>query len=218
VGKKPLKLQFRRYGRLSVESEFVSGKGYFCVCDCGNSRWVVREHLEKGRVKSCGCLNKERFTMAGMSGTPTASSYIAMLQRTGNGAFDVTQNDKYACYTEKGITVCDRWLGTEGFFNFLSDMGERPTDTTLERMDNSIGYSPENCKWETRSNQCYNRDKFSNNTTGRTGVYQRKENGKWRAKITVLKKTVDLGTFDTYEEAVAAREQAELHYYGFNKD
>lgn len=56
-------------------------------------------------------------------------------------------------YTERGITVCDRWLKFE---NFLSDMGERPEGKTLDRIKNSLGYSLDNCRWATRSEQQQN--------------------------------------------------------------
>src|SRR5262249_901164 len=57
-------------------------------------------------------------------------------------------------YGGRGITVCDRWLD---YTNFVADMGERPPGLWIERRDNTQGYSPENCSWETRKTQSLNK-------------------------------------------------------------
>ena len=59
-------------------------------------------------------------------------------------------------YGGRGITVCDRWsrLNINGFVNFVSDMGERPSiKHSIDRMDNNDGYYPENCRWATQIQQ-----------------------------------------------------------------
>jgi len=57
-------------------------------------------------------------------------------------------------YGGRGITVCTAWRTFEGF---LADMGERPDGMTLDRVNNERGYSPDNCRWATRSEQQRNR-------------------------------------------------------------
>jgi hypothetical protein len=64
----------------------------------------------------------------------------------------------YKYYGGRGIKVCDRWLGADGFEMFLRDMGERPSAKhTIDRKDNALDYAPDNCQWATRDVQARNK-------------------------------------------------------------
>ena len=84
------------------------------------------------------------------SRSPTYNSWQAMKKRCLN-----KKHKGYKDYGEKGITICDEWIDSHQ--NFKKDMGEKPENHSLDRIDNSIGYSKENCKWSTITEQNRNR-------------------------------------------------------------
>lgn len=147
-----------RFGRLVVQ-KLLGKKGsayiYQTLCDCGKQSEVRRANLLSNITKSCGCLQAEvraaSHTTHGLRKHTLYKVYAQMLQRCSN-----PNNRQFADYGGRGIKVCDRWK--QGFHLFLEDMGERPTAKhQLDRIDNSLEYSPENCKWSTPAENSSNR-------------------------------------------------------------
>jgi hypothetical protein len=132
----------RRFGRLVVTGPAGEGK-WHCVCDCGGQRTAHRSNLGR-KTLSCGCLHRERITRHGRSRTkdPTLNAWRSMMSRC------YTPGSKYfKNYGGRGIVVCERWRGPDGFTHFLADMGERPAGVSLDRINNNGNYEPGNCRW-----------------------------------------------------------------------
>ena len=148
------------FGRLVVVSRSYSQrtpngslKTYWqCICDCGAVVRVRAEALRNKGTRSCGCLARElssvKHSTHRQSKSPTYNTWRAMIERCNSKG-----NTHYRYYGGRGITVCEDWLKYE---NFLRDMGSRPDGLSIERINNDLGYSKENCKWATAVDQSRN--------------------------------------------------------------
>lgn len=95
--------------------------------------------------------NKKQKVLTRVKGvrTPEYHSWYNMMSRCYN-----KKHNSYPNYGGRGIEVCERW---HDFSNFVEDMGMRPENLSLDRVDNNKGYFRENCKWSTRAEQSRNR-------------------------------------------------------------
>jgi hypothetical protein len=148
----------RQFGYLLVKCE-VQKKGgnksprWYCTCICGGSTTTTTNQLVTGGTVSCGCFQKEKaatqFKEHGLSGKPLYNRWRWMMQRCYN-----QNNRSYVHYGARGIRVCTRWHNPVTFYEDNIDSFQKELE--LERIDNERGYSPENCKWVTRKDQCNN--------------------------------------------------------------
>lgn len=126
----------------------------FCSKECKDAGHVLSDD-GRARVARSAQLVGESNRTHGESFPPTPEylTYHAMLQRCLN-----PDHQSYSGYGGRGITVCKRWLGKNGFHHFLVDMGRRPSKKhSLDRIDNDGRYTPKNCRWATRTQQQRNR-------------------------------------------------------------
>ena len=161
--KRFLNLTGLTFGRLTVieykGSSPTGKKRWLCKCNCGSVSVATTSSLRKGSTRSCGCLHRE--IMASRQKKPSSvrfsvskhelyGTYRCMLDRC-----YVKTTTGYKNYGGRGIKVCDRWVDNEN--SFYEDMGERPKDMSLDRIDTNGNYTPENCRWATYKVQSQNR-------------------------------------------------------------
>jgi hypothetical protein len=151
------------YGKLTVikserrQHENRKGIGWLwwlCRCECGAEKWIEAKYVRAGYHKSCGCSRVTGIVNSqyrhGMSHTSIHNTWMSMKQR----CFDVNC-PAYSDYGGRGITVCERWMVFE---NFFEDVGSPPDGMTLDRFPNNDGnYEPGNVRWATKIEQGINR-------------------------------------------------------------
>lgn len=159
-----------RFGRLVAQWPVGRDSNFhwwLCLCDCGTLRIVRKSFLGTGNSKSCGCLQREKASLqlrehhpfkhghAHKRGeTRTYHSWGCMMER----CYGLSSPSR-RWYGGRGIIVCSRWRGDNGFVNFLEDMGVRPLGRTLDRIDVDGNYEPGNCRWATPKEQAANKRK-----------------------------------------------------------
>lgn len=167
-----LDLTGSKYGKLTVVER--AGKDdkkdslWLCKCDCGNTKIVKQNYLMGGHTRSCGCLRKDaakiqkhysgKYERHGMSKTRIYHIYYTIKSRC-----LVKSNKAYKDYGAKGIGLCKEWEDSFLAFALWSFANGYAENLTLDRIDNSKGYSLSNCRWTTAKQQ-------ANNTTSNINI------------------------------------------------
>lgn len=210
-----MELTGKRFNRWSVIDRGESQDGrvsWNCICDCGNTGIIDTRRLVHKKSQSCGCIRDEMQLKHGQSGqggvrTGEYTSWHQMKQRCLN------ENDKrYPDYGGRGIKVYEPWLE---FTNFFKDMGSKPTEKhSIDRIDVNGNYEPSNCKWSDDYEQQRNIRVHKNNKLGVKGVHFDVRRNKYTAQLYANGKRRYMKRFDSLDEAIEGRKQAELKYWG----
>lgn len=221
----------KRFNRLTVikrAEDYISKGGYhqiqwLCKCDCGNEIIVFGNDLKRGKTTSCGCYrkevaynNKKKYNEYNLS-----NEYgIGYTSNTNEPFyFDLEDYDKIEnyCWYING----NRYIVSGPFKNSKTVWLHRlvtdcPDELEVDHIHGELtrhDNRKENLRICTHAENKRNVNIQSNNTSGVTGVGFDKANNKWLAHITINQKQIFLGRFVNFEDAVAARKEAEDKYF-----
>ena len=227
----------RRFGRLIVieraeDHVYPSGNHriqWLCKCDCGNKDVVVKSNLLlNGHTQSCGCLHSEvvskfnsetkkqinEYDLSGEYGIGYAAgckkfyfdledydrikNYCWHVSKDGRVLTNVCKNNKYTTLSMHRLVM--KCFDEDFVVDHIKHI---PFDNRKSEL-----------RVVTRSQNSFNKELVTNNTSGETGVSWSKFHKKWIAYIGVNYNTIHLGYFDSFSDAVNARKIAEEKYFG----
>lgn len=147
----------QKFGMLTVlkESEALKlpsgqkNRAFLCVCECGAETIVRLLHLTRGRIKSCGCLQGEKHL-------PDDKHLWNVYRGMRNRCYGENTAHPHL-YKDKGIRVCADWNASFYTFKKWAHSNGYAKHLQIDRIDNSAGYRPDNCRWVTPLENCNNR-------------------------------------------------------------
>lgn len=218
----------QKFGRLTVVKRGESTKNresrWWCKCDCGNPELILvrKSSLENGHTQSCGCLQRE--TTRKMK-----KKYNTYILKDGY----------YSCFTEDGMEffideedyekiknyywninpdgyVYNRLNGKTLFLHrlIMDAVDENICIDHIHGKETRNDNRKSNLRKATTQENAMNKPITIRNKSGTPGVFYDKERKKYRASIGYKNKNITIGRFDTKEEAIKARKEAEEKYFG----
>lgn len=219
---------------INQADDYISPSGihyamWNCKCNCGNENIITLSgaKIKNGTTKSCGCLQQEiRSKTHKKYNTYDMSGEFGIGYTNNNDEFwfdkedyDLIKNYCWA-YTNNGYLSAEIPNSNKRILLHRLVMGvvdpkndvdhKKHPDGNQHKIDNR----KENLRIVTRSNNMMNSAVRRNNKSGTSGVYFDYKNKKWVAQIMINKKSVFLGRFFSKDDAVEARRQAEIKYFG----
>lgn len=213
-----------KFGRLTI----VEDLGYFkkggtktkrhwykCLCDCGNECIVEHGNLKSNHVKSCGCLKNN------------------IVKRKSN-VYYVLNNITYVKFSDKNeyfiidtedIDMVNKYYWYKNDSGYIISGNQKvrlarlimscPKDKIVDHINgNPLDNRKYNLRVATKRENAFNKSMRNDNTSGYIGVHYSSQRNKWIAQIQIDGKNKYLGIFESIEDAIKARQDAEIKYFG----
>lgn len=196
---------------------------WLCLCKCGKKKIIMGRNLKSGSTKSCGCLAREISHRVHKK----ANNYENVGNNITKVFFNNCDNDYFLCDSEDWNKISNiTWMKDSSGYVYGVINGQNirlhryimKVDNEKDEIDHIDGNPLNNIKSNLRvcskDKNSMNQKISSKNKSGHVGIYFDKNRGKWCATINANKKNIYLGRYDSFSEAVKAREQAEEKYHG----
>lgn len=216
----------KKFGKLTVVKRVEnyvrpSGKEaakWLCLCDCGNEIEVITNSLTSKKTQSCGCLHSEIISKTHKKYNTYDLSGEFGIGYTFKGEefwFDLEDYNKikdYCWFVNSNGYITARCNNKQ---HILFHRVLFPDSITVDHITHNTSDNRKcNLRIATQSQNNINRSIMKNNTSGVTGVYWHKKDKRWVARIKFNKKSIYLGSFVNFEDAVKVRKKAEEKYFG----
>lgn len=222
------------FGDWTVIDDSIANKKCLCRCKCGVERMVHVGSLFTGLSKGCGCYRNDeehieemRRCLKKYNRYEDKGDYVIMYT-TKDEPFFVDKEDfdkvKGICWSKNNSGYLTGNAGHNQIVMLHRYIMDVPDDILVDHIHGSETKHDNrrsNLRLATRAQNSINSKISATNTSGCTGVYYNKKTKKWIAQIGVgnyedtgKKRCIYLGSYDNFDDAVKARKEAEIKYYG----
>ncbi len=183
---------------------------WLCRCDCGNTKWIRSDSLvKKNPTQSCGCLSREtQFKWVDITGQKF--NHLTAVKYIGEGTY---HDEKWECRCDCGetITLTKGQLYSHG----VKSCGCQNHEVRIKNSQRALKKLKEvDLIGGTKISNIARKKPIKSNTSGVTGVYYDSTREKWVAQIEFKGVHYNLKRWDSKEEAIAVRKEAERKMFG----